>query len=76
LAGIDNPQDSIRSGARKLAIFAASAIGLFFFILVAGFAYEWKTGSLDWVRAMQEKHADRGPPGPSTSREQEPVLSA
>ena len=76
LAGMTDPEQEIRIGARTLAKFTAAAIGLFFFILVAGFAYEWKTGSLDWVRAMQEKHESRPPPGPSKSLEEEPVLSA
>ena len=75
LAGITDPQQQIQGGARTLAQFAAVAIGLFFFILLAGFAYEWKTGSLDWVRAMQEKHTGRAPPGEDVE-EPEAVLSA
>lgn len=82
--GMNRPQlppgvdavDEIRQGAQMLSAFAAVAIGLFFFILLAGFAYEWKTGSLDWVRAMQAKHTGRDPPGIAGALEEEPVLSA
>lgn len=40
------------AGLRQLAWFAAVAVSIFFAVLLVGFAYEWKTGALDWVRAV------------------------
>jgi NADH-quinone oxidoreductase subunit A len=42
----------IRSGAQRFALFAALAMGVFFAVLLIGFAYEWKSGAFDWVRAV------------------------
>jgi hypothetical protein len=68
--------DQVAGGARQLLGTAMVAAGIFFIVLLIGFAYEWKTGALDWVRgtarARPETAEDsrwRGPP-----REQ-PVLS-
>ena len=39
-------------------------IGVFFAVLLVGFAYVWKRGDLDWVRALGRERADanRCPP--------------
>lgn len=66
----------LRRGAKNLVWFAAGAIGLFFFILIAGFAYEWKTGSLDWVRSIAQQSADALPPEHDIPADSEAVLSA
>jgi len=66
----------IRSGARRLAAVSLLAGSLFFVVLLIGFAYEWKTGALDWVRALVREHAartQRAPPSPAAPGE--PVLS-
>ena len=42
----------IKPGAQRLVGLAAWAMGMFFFVLLLGFAYEWKTGAMDWVRAV------------------------
>lgn len=49
----------IRQGSLQFATFAASAMAVFFVVLLIGYAYEWKTGAYDWVRALtQEKRAE------------------
>ena len=59
----------IQSKASELALFSLADIGVFFGILLVGFAYVWMRGDLDWVRAMQDAHkakiaGRRGPPSP------------
>lgn len=70
--------------AHKLALTGLVDILVFFGVLLVGFAYVWKRGDLDWVRALaaQEK-SRRGtkdaaakaviPPPASTDRKLEPV---
>lgn len=56
----------IQEKAGNLALFSLADIGVFFGVLLVGFAYVWMRGDLDWVRAMQDahraKHASRAPP--------------
>lgn len=67
--------------ARTIAIFGFFDILIFFGVLLVGFAYVWKRGDLDWVRAVAEqakKAAARPkttPPHlqPPTAKPQEPV---
>ncbi|MCG8583537.1 MAG: NADH-quinone oxidoreductase subunit A [Pirellulales bacterium] len=76
--GVQNPatvvtadEAQIRADANTFALFALVAIMIFFWVLVFGFAYEWKTGALDWVRSVPEEPAEitrRAPP--SLSEEQ------
>jgi NADH-quinone oxidoreductase subunit A len=71
----------VRAGALDLAGLALVAGAIFFTVLFVGFAYEWKTGALDWVRAIrgQFQAARRRPPptgGITKSSPQESVLSA
>ena len=56
---------SIEDSARTLALFSLADIGAFFAILMVGFAYVWRRGDLDWVRAVSKERsgqADRAPP--------------
>lgn len=56
---------AIQQTARKLALMSFADIGVFFGVLLVGFAYVWKRGDLDWVRATTRQHAQpihRGPP--------------
>jgi NADH-quinone oxidoreductase subunit A len=60
--GVKNPagmvtanEEQIRADAGAFALFALIAIMIFFWVLVFGFAYEWKTGALDWVRAVHDE---------------------
>jgi len=65
---------AIEETARTLALFSLADIGAFFAILMVGFAYVWRRGDLDWVRAVSSERAgqaDRAPP----VVEQVPVLS-
>jgi NADH-quinone oxidoreductase subunit A len=49
------------AGLRQMVQYAAVAVAFFFVVLLVGFAYEWRTGALDWVRAMNV-------PAPATVR--------
>jgi NADH-quinone oxidoreductase subunit A len=50
----------IHEGFRQLAWVTVVDIAVFFAILLIGFAYVWKRGDLDWVRAVsQERGAER-----------------
>lgn len=50
----------VHEGFRQLAWVTVVDIGAFFAILLIGFAYVWKRGDLDWVRAVgQERAAER-----------------
>lgn len=65
-----------REGARQLALVTIVDIVAFFAILLVGFAYVWKRGDLDWVRAVSQERAQqrRGPPVDAEA--EEPALSA
>jgi NADH-quinone oxidoreductase subunit A len=43
--------------ARTLAQVSIVDIGAFFAVLLVGFAYVWKRGDLDWVRALSKERA-------------------
>jgi NADH-quinone oxidoreductase subunit A len=61
--------------ASQTALFSMADIGVFFAVLLVGFAYVWKRGDLDWVRALSKQRAletRAGPPSPVT--EEEPAL--
>lgn len=66
----------LQRGSRNLVHLAAVSMCVFFFVLLLGFAYEWKTGAMDWVRAVTEPDTTnivRGPP--EDVLDEEPVLS-
>jgi NADH-quinone oxidoreductase subunit A len=50
----------VRSSARQLAWVTIVDIGLFFAVLLVGFAYVWRRGDLDWVRALAKERALAG----------------
>ncbi|MDG2381972.1 MAG: NADH-quinone oxidoreductase subunit A [Pirellulaceae bacterium] len=67
----------VYAGFGQILAVAAIAVSFFFVVLLIGFAYEWRTGALDWVRAVS------GTPPPAIERQaaqsatpQESVLSA
>lgn len=89
--GVRNPQApgtdavaagaAVREGAADLATLALVAGSIFFAVLFVGFAYEWKTGALDWVRAIRDEHQSARlrasiQPRSETSSGQTSVLSA
>ncbi|WP_425400244.1 NADH-quinone oxidoreductase subunit A [Aeoliella sp.] len=47
--------------ARKIAWTSLADIGVFFAVLLVGFAYVWKRGDLDWVRAVSPKKSSASP---------------
>jgi NADH-quinone oxidoreductase subunit A len=74
---LNRSREIVRQGARQLAGFTLIDIGVFFGILMVGFAYVWRRGDLDWVRAVsQQRAAERGVREPTVRRESASVLSA
>jgi NADH-quinone oxidoreductase subunit A len=65
------------AGFRQLMWASAIAVSFFFVVLLVGFAYEWKTGALDWVRAVTEPGTrETGEPRQERPGSRSPVLSA
>lgn len=62
----------IREGFRQLAFVSIADIVIFFAILMVGFAYVWKRGDLDWVRAVSQERSLR----PRTARVRDPLEEA
>lgn len=77
-AAADNVGESnaqIEESARNLAWLSMMDILVFFAVLMVGFAYVWRRGDLDWVRAVSRQRSVRpasitGPPREA----EEPVL--
>jgi NADH-quinone oxidoreductase subunit A len=68
---------TIRETAELLARTSIADIGVFFGVLLVGFAYVWKRGDLDWVRALTRQKVEpthRGPPRPAEPSQS--ILSA
>ncbi len=66
--GTLTPETAIAAAdASRLAFLGFADILVFFGVLLVGFAYVWKRGDLDWVRAMvaQAKEAAARPKTPS-----------
>lgn len=58
-------EDAISSGsATTLGMMGLIDILVFFGVLLVGFAYVWKRGDLNWVRAVAQQPKRAGPPGP------------
>ena len=68
--------DRLASDVQQFIWLALSAVMFFFVVLLIGFAYEWKTGALDWVRALTAEHRS-GEIGisASTAAQRESLLS-
>jgi NADH-quinone oxidoreductase subunit A len=76
LSGTDLP--AVQEAAQRLAQASIADIGVFFGVLLVGFAYVWKRGDLDWVRAITQKRPQpvyRAPPARALEPSQS-VLSA
>jgi len=67
----------VKSGSQQLLFATLFDIGVFFAVLLTGFAYVWKRGDLDWVRSMsQEKQRQmRKPLERDQATSQETVLT-
>jgi NADH-quinone oxidoreductase subunit A len=53
------PRERAAADARMLALAAMADLGLFFAVILVGFAYVWWRGDLDWVRAVGETVSQR-----------------
>ena len=62
--------------AQAWAWVAFTDILVFFGVLMVGFAYVWRRGDLDWVRAVSQERARQSPRPRELSEAGEPVLSA
>ena len=58
------PPAELESQTRALAAAAMIDMGVFFVVLLVGFAYLWNRGDLDWVRTAKERETESlfGPP--------------
>jgi NADH-quinone oxidoreductase subunit A len=76
VSGSDIAEQTIHEGARQLAWVTIVDIGAFFAVLLIGFAYVWRRGDLDWVRAVGQARAAAEPrPASDDPLEQEISLS-
>jgi NADH-quinone oxidoreductase subunit A len=74
---LEQADQTIRADAATLARLSMIDIGAFFGVLLVGFAYVWRRGDLDWVRAVsRERSMGIEPPEPPAVIEQQPVISA
>jgi NADH-quinone oxidoreductase subunit A len=60
--------------ARTLAAMSIADILVFFAVLLVGFAYVWRRGDLDWVRALSVERGRQAPASTPPIEEEEPVL--
>jgi NADH-quinone oxidoreductase subunit A len=73
--GVTSAQQ-IAGSARDLAWVSILDILVFFGVLLVGFAYVWRRGDLDWVRAVSRQRATRPEVMPSPDIvEEEPALA-
>ncbi len=59
--GPQQRQEAMRD-AGQLALASMADLGLFFAVILVGFAYVWWRGDLDWVRAVGRQGAPGGTP--------------
>ena len=68
---------TVESTITSIVNLATIEVLVFFAILLIGFAYVWRMGALDWVRAtVSQKPVVVPRPSPQASRPQESVLSS
>lgn len=74
LAGGNNPNVISPETALRLAKNGLADIAVFFGVLMVGFAYVWKRGDLDWVRAMtgQSQRSITARPADTAARTEHP----
>jgi len=78
--GVGKTNGEIEQSARNLALASVLDIGVFFGVLMVGFAYVWRRGDLDWVRAVGQQRAGRresagpDPAGTDPMAKREPAL--
>jgi NADH-quinone oxidoreductase subunit A len=74
LTPVELGNQAIEEQARTLARLSIVDILVFFAVLLVGFAYVWRRGDLDWVRALSKERAMQ--PRPSPTFEEEPALTS
>ncbi len=76
-ASVTEAEEAIRADAGRLALLSIYDIGAFFGVLLVGFAYVWRRGDLDWVRAVSRDRATgTEPPGsPPLLEQQRPAVA-
>jgi NADH-quinone oxidoreductase subunit A len=69
---------ALPAAARNMALTSFADIAVFFAVLLVGFAYVWRRGDLDWVRAVTRQKAEplRHPPPPRAVEPSQSILSA
>jgi NADH-quinone oxidoreductase subunit A len=75
-SGASQSEQIIHRGAQQLAWITIVDIGAFFAVLLIGFAYVWRRGDLDWVRAVGQARAHEPRSPTDDPLEQEALLSA
>jgi len=58
--------EMVSDGSRQLLMLAVVEVLFFFLVLLIAFAYEWKEGALDWVRALVDERSAAGQPATDT----------
>jgi NADH-quinone oxidoreductase subunit A len=71
----DLTAEGIRDAAHRLAGLSIWDIAIFFAVLMVGFAYVWRRGDLDWVRAVSQQGSKQATLDQSREA-REPVLMA
>lgn len=68
----------LQNAAQSLALTSFADIGVFFAVLLVGFAYVWKRGDLDWVRTVRHDRIEplHRPPLPRAVEPSQSILSA
>ena len=67
----------VHQTARTMALISFADIAVFFAVLMVGFAYVWKRGDLDWVRAIARQRVGQVERMTSAgAMDDEPVLTA
>ncbi len=68
----------LQAAARSIARMSFVDIDVFFGVLLVGFAYVWKRGDLDWVRALTRERPQPAhrPPVPRAIERSQSILSA
>lgn len=74
-AGAAANEAAVRQSATLLAAMSIGDILVFFGVLMVGFAYVWRRGDLDWVRAVSRQRQAAAAP-PRGGAEKEPALVA
>lgn len=66
----------VRESAGSIALSSIFDIGVFFAVLMVGFAYVWRRGDLDWVRAVSQERARIVDRSASSAQAMEPTAMA